>query len=173
MKIPNFIKTLAPGVATLFGGPLGGYAVRTVLKHLCPEDDIDENATEAQLMPLLEKALSNADPETLKRLELAEAEVRLKMEECGVDMERIHADDRSDARARQIATKDKFPQILGLIVWLSLAAMVAYIVVNEIKLDGLLAALVGSMTAGATQVLNYFFGSSKGSSDKNKLMGAK
>ncbi len=45
--------------------------------------------------------------------------------------------------------------------------------INKLKDNALIMMIVGALISGFTQVLSYFFGSSKGSSDKNKYIQAK
>jgi hypothetical protein len=45
--------------------------------------------------------------------------------------------------------------------------------VAALKDNALVMLLIGALISGFTQVLSYFFGSSKGSSDKTKMMSAK
>lgn len=71
--------------------------------------------------------------------------------------------------------KDSFQYILAAlitvgfftVVWILLTRAVP--VDNKTELDIVLGALVGAFTGG---IVNYFFGSSKGSSDKNETIAA-
>jgi len=68
--------------------------------------------------------------------------------------------------------KDIFMYILGALIFLLFFAIVGVLIWKEIPSPNyeLLYMLLGILGAKFSDVVSYFFGSSKGSSDKTKLM---
>ena len=155
--LTDILKTMAPGLATLVAGPLGGVAVKAIAEKFGVEDTLE--------------AVTNAiqsDPEAAMKLR----EIDLKELEA-------HAKDRDSARDRevQIATSDKAPMlnkvvtpVLALgVVGLSfiLFAILIFVDVKPEAKD-ILIYILGVLSAAVTQILSYYFGSSQGSKDKSE-----
>ncbi len=163
-ELLSIIRTVAPGIATAFGGPLAGMAVRAVSASLLGKPDGS--------MKEIETALLGASPETMLKLKEADHNFTLEMERLGVDLERIHADDRDSARKRQMATKDNTPAILGVAVFtgfFGILAALMFVAIPEKSLTPL-NIMLGSLATIIVQVAAYYFGSSRGSADKNRTI---
>ncbi|WOF75328.1 hypothetical protein QMT40_002999 [Parvibaculaceae bacterium PLY_AMNH_Bact1] len=162
------LGTVAPTIATAFGGPLAGMAARAVTGALLGEERASDKIDEAML------AIQGASAEDLHKLKAEENRFAEKMRELEIDVERIHAGDRDSARKRQMQTKDKMPgyiasaalvgffSILGALIFVDLPS--ASTAPLQVML-GVLGGLVG-------QIANYYFGSSASSSRKNEIMNA-
>lgn len=161
------VKTVAPALAGMLGGPLAGTAV-TILSEtlLGPGANVDAK----KLEEIVTKGLS---PDDLLALRKADQEFQIRLKELDLQFEITDQSDRSDARDRE--------KQLGR--WASLGIntigvfilggffLVVYWVLNEdISGDAnklmLIGALVGYTSAKADQVVAYFFGSSIGSKQK-------
>ena len=102
------LKSITPTIATALGGPLAGVATQVLSKALFDRDD----GTEEELKAVL----TQPDPDTLLKVKEADQAFTAKMEELGIKLEEVHAADRKDARAREVALKDHTTKILaGLI----------------------------------------------------------
>lgn len=160
-ELLSIIKTVAPGIATALGGPLAGMAVRTVSQTLLGTPDGSGMDIEA--------ALLGATPETMLKLKEADNSFALEMEKLGVDLARVEADDRDSARKREIATKSITTTVLAYIIigsGLSMAALILFTTAS--KADSVLAGtIIGYLLAEMKQVTTYYYGTTKGSSDKN------
>ena len=97
-KAKNVIKVVAPTLGAALGGPLGGLAGQ-ILGGLVGGDAAK-----------LEDALLTQKPETLLALRQAEQSFTLKLEELGVERERISMADR--ASARDMAKVNMTPQMV-------------------------------------------------------------
>jgi hypothetical protein len=154
--LTDILKTMAPGLATLVAGPMGGMAVKAIASKFGVEDTLE--------------AVTNAiqsDPEAAMKLR----EIDLKELEA-------HAKDRDSARGRevQIATSAAAPMlnkvvtpVLALgVVGLSfiLFAILIFVDVKPEAKD-ILIYILGVLSAAVTQILSYYFGSSQGSKDKS------
>ena len=156
------VSSVAPTIATALGGPLAGMATKIVSEKLLGKPD----ATSEELFAAI------SDPEALAKLKQADHEFKTKMAEIGIDLEKIAAGDRDSARQREIALEDTTPKVLagvivvGFFVTLGCVAFVAIPASAQPPVN----ILLGALTAMITQVGNYYFGSSSGSSKKNAML---
>ncbi len=107
-KLGGLISSVAPTLATAIGGPLAGLAVKTVSNVLLGRPDGSQEE--------LEKAIQTATPEQILQLKKTDADFRIRMKELDIDLEKIAAQDRSEARQKETTTRDWTPRILAFIV---------------------------------------------------------
>ena len=163
------IRTVAPTLATTLtgGNPLAGMAINAISTKLLGKPD----GTEQEIMELM----TGATPETLAQLKEVENDFKLKMKELGVEVHKIDADDRADARGKAERTNDATPAILaGVFIFSYILFVIAIMwkgVPQEAGTKEVVLILTGILGAAITQILNYYFGSSKGSADKTKMLG--
>jgi hypothetical protein len=153
----SLLKGAAPLLATAVAGPLGGAAVSLLAKKFDVEDTV---AAVAQAIA--------GDPKAVQKLADAELEFA-----------KLDAADRDSARTREVEMA-KAGNLLSQLVVPILAlgtvsmtfAFIAALLFLEIKTEQqqLVIFALGYATAAAQQVLSYFFGSSKSSSDKTVAM---
>lgn len=160
----GLLATIAPTVASAFGGPLAGMATQKLIGALglAPETTRED----------LEKAILGATPEQLLEIKKVEQQFIIDMKRLDIDLEKIAAGDRDSARQREIQTGDPTPKILAaLIVGL-------YIYVQYFLLSGVIDASMkdfvlrslGMLDAALGLVLGYYFGSSAGSRSKDETI---
>ena len=156
--LAGLLKNVAPGLATVVAGPLGGMAVKAIAEKLGVEDTVEAVTQAVQ-----------ADPEAALKL----AEIDLKQFEAEVK-------DRDGARAMQIVAlqqDDWFAKNFLYIftsVW-SIFAMAYFSFVTfgtvpegGVRMaDTILGVLIGTVLTG---FFNFFFGSSKSSKDKTEAL---
>ena len=163
MDWKTVVKNVAPVIGTALGGPMGGSAVKFLTGKLLG----DETAPESDL----EAFITTANPEQLFKLKQLDVEFKVQMRQLGVDVMKLDAADR--ASARTLAHTDMRPHILlsGLYTF-AYAALVWAVITGRVQaVDSMMAlvmAVVGSLTAGQTQILNFWFGSSSGSKTKEQ-----
>lgn len=160
--VRSVIATVAPTVATALGGPLGGIAGTAIKKALGVTND--QQAIEAL----------STNPEAVLQLKVAELEMSKFIAQTGVDLQKINAADRNSAR-EMVKVTGKVPQVALSVVMLVgyfslLYAMVAGFFDVPEMYTALVAGLIGTLGAGVTQILNFWFGSSSGSKDKDAAM---
>ncbi|KXF92104.1 hypothetical protein [Phaeobacter inhibens] len=165
-KIIEILAAVAPTLATALGGPLAGVATRTIATKLLGQEDATDNEVEA--------AILQADGNDLVRLREVETEFAARMKEAGIELERIAANDRDSARARQVKMRDRTPTVLGLLIILGFFAVLGAIFYYGLPESGreVLLAMVGALAAMTNQISNYFFGSSAGSKEKQDIISA-
>jgi len=163
-KIIDILRGIAPTIATALGGPMAGVAVRTLANELIGKPDASDDEVQA--------AILSATGQDLVRLKQIEADFSAQMAEAGVELERIAADDRASARLRQSKTGDIAPTVLGGAVIIGFFAVLAYVTIYGLPTESgpVLALLIGSLATGLSQVLNFYFGSSVGSKNKDGII---
>lgn len=146
------LKSVLPGVATAVTGPLGGIAVKVIADKLGVEDSVEAVAKHLTENP--------ADIEKVRGLELEFAKLAVQ--------------DRDSARKREAAvaalgglSKAATPLLAFTTVGAAFAFCYALIFFTlPQQQENVIIFVLGFVTASATQVLSYYFGSSVGSKDK-------
>lgn len=169
----ELVGKIAPMLGTALGGPLAGTAVAAIGKAL----GLGEAAEEAQVA----EALAKTTPEQLLALKQAEADFKLRMAELGfkseMELAKLAADDRANARGREIALKDWMPKLLGLIVTVGFLGLLTFLIFRtpgqELVNKDLLNVMLGALATAWASIINYYFGSSAGSDKKTEIIGQK
>lgn len=163
----KIVKAVAPTLASALGGPLAGVAATAISQALLGRDDATEEEIGA--------ALLSRNSDALLKLKQAENEFRSRMKELDVDLDRIHAQDRDSARLRDVQTRDGANFTLAILVSAGFFAVLAAHIFYEIPETAQtpLNIMLGSLGTGWLSVLTYYFGSSKGSAEKNRMLAGK
>lgn len=174
----EIVGQVAPVLGTALGGPFAGTAVKFLTDAFLDDDeqaelaDPNKNITAEQL---LSQHLTSAGPETLVLLKELDLEFEVQMAEIGLQKEQLRAKDREDARSLAENTT-LWPQIiLAAVFILGYFSMLGYLLYSAVEggleqLPQSVLILLGVMTGAIPQILNFFYGTTKGSSDKNKLV---
>lgn len=170
-KIIPALATVAPTIAGLLGGPLASMGVTAVesVFGLAP-------GTGTTNPTALQTAVAAMSPDDAVKLAQADSDLRSKLAQAGVDMAKIAADDTANARAREIAVKDKTPAILGAFTVIATFALIGAFAAGYLpaltdpKAAGMAGLLVGMLVSEAKQVYAYYFGSSLGSANKDSTI---
>lgn len=166
----NVLATVAPTIATALGGPLAGTAVTQLEKWL----GVEPGSASADDIT---KAVVGATPEQLGALKKLDYDYQLAMSQQGIDILKIDAGDRDSARLRQRELKDHAPEFLGTLIIAGFLTCVYAVLAGYVDglkdplTAGLVGTLIGYVSAKADQVVSYYFGSSKGSRDKDITIG--
>ena len=163
MAWKDIITAIAPTIGLALNSPLGSIASSAIKGALGLENDSKEAD--------IEKALA-ANPALYAEIKKAEILFKQKMAELEIDVEQIHAADRNNARAREIAVKDKVPAILAIVITLGFFGTLGYMMRYGIPDSGgeALLVMLGSLGAAWGGVTAYYFGSSVGSAKKDHIM---
>jgi len=159
------LGTVAPALATAFGGPMAGVAVKIAGEALGLKGATEEEIAEA---------VSTGDPEVLLKLREANNTFNIEMKRLDVDIERINKEDRNSARGLAKA-KGMQPQVILSTIYVVGFMALLWVVfgggvelkTNEAQIANL---LLGILAAGMTQVMNFWFGSSVGSKEKTEAL---
>jgi hypothetical protein len=122
------------------------------------------------------QAVACASPEEVEKLKQQEAEFALKMQHLGFqhqeELETIAAGDRSNARAREIALRDRIPAILAIAVTGGFFGLLFVLLrwAPPKQNEALLNITLGSLGTAWVAIIGYYFGSSAGSERKNEII---
>ncbi len=162
-KARKVISMVAPTLGTALGGPLGGLAGKVLAEVVTGSPDADGAA--------VEEALLSQKPETLLALRAGEQQFLIRLEELGIEREKLDYQDRDSARQRETQVKDSTNKVLAYTVVGSFVALVGGVLLGAAQVESALAGtLVGYLSAKAEQVLAYYFGSTSTSKQKNELL---
>lgn len=173
MALKDTITKYAPLVATALSGGTAGLAalaVNTVADALgSDKNEAAVAATVAKLAPdELASKLAGLDTQfAIKRLELELT--------YGVDLARVDAADRASARQREAATGDHVtPRALAAAIVLGFFGVIGLMIFQELPETGRdsLLVLVGALGAAFGGIVQYYFGSSTGSHNKQRQLDA-
>lgn len=160
------VGNVAPLIGTAIGGPFGGLATSLLRDAFGTDDDKQ-----------IEAQLASGNPDALLKLKAAEQAMEAKMKELDIDEQSLYVEDTQNARlmARETGTTPQlvlttlFLAIYGGLVW---AFFVIEFELNDWQ-RGQMGILIGVVTSAVVQIINFWFGSSKGSKDKNALISPK
>lgn len=162
----SLVKTIAPTLATVLGGPLAGAAVSALSASLLGKSDgtTDE----------VETAMASGSPEVLAKVIEAEKQFKLDMKRLDIDYEKVMSDDRSSARQRETQTQDPTVRRLAYVYtvgyFVTLFGLWKFGMPDDIK--GEMTLLLGVLTAAQAAIMNYYFGSSASSRSKDETIKA-
>lgn len=156
------LKTIAPGLATAFGGPLAGLAVTAIGNALNVPEPTQEK---------IQAAIAGATPDDLLKVKQAEEQFQVQMKQLDINLEQISESDRDSARKREAAVGDKTTRNLAYLLIIGGLTFIAATFAGITKVDSALAGtLIGYLISEMKQVLSYYFGSSEGSKNKDETI---
>ncbi len=158
----DILGKIAPTVATALGGPAAGMAVAVLGDALGITESGD-------IKKLIEEGKLTGDQ--IAAIQQAEIAIKARAQELNLDFEKLAVDDRKSAREMQVATHSMVPPtIAGIII-------AGYCVITALKISGMpmvddhiLQDLITTMRDGFILVLGFYFGSSKGSQNKDNTI---
>jgi len=171
-KVASLIKKSAPILGTVIAGPAGG-AIGGVVSLVADAFGVEDASDPEEIFNAI-----TADPEAMVKLKQIQADNEVKLKELALQSDQAHLADVQSARARQVAIETSTGRRdlnLYVLAWLVVFGFFASIVTLifrplEDDLTGVVFLLFGALVAGFSQVMNYFFGSSKSSTDKTHLL---
>jgi hypothetical protein len=168
-NVASKITSVAPMLGSLLGpgGTLAGTAIKMIGSALGTESTEDAITTALQ-----------ADPEAMLKLKQFELDNKVELRKIVLEQERVRLADVADARSRQIEhekTTGKSDTNLYVLAWTVVSGFFGLMGLLCFKTlpgdsSGVVFMLFGALATGFGQVLGYFFGSSKSSADKTKLL---
>ena len=99
----EWLKQIAPTIATAMGGPLAGMAVSAISKAIGVEPE--------KVGDLISNNKLSA--EQIASIKVAEIELQKQANELGLNFEKLAVDDRKSAREMQAATRSWVPPLLA------------------------------------------------------------
>lgn len=169
----GIFKAVAPwlfaGASTLLPGPLGQAAskIGAIIGKPDLKPDIDA----------ISEAVAGATPEQLAQIRAADQAHELEMQKAGFqhveDLLNAEYADTANARAREVAIKDKTPRNLAYSVCVLVLLLEGFMLFygTPKAVDPVIAGrILGTLDSALILVLGYYFGSSRGSDDKNEII---
>ncbi len=162
----GIVRGVAPALARALGGPLAGTAVQVIADKVLGKPQ----ATEAEVA---EAFLAGASPDQLLKLKQADQDFARTMADAGIKLEQIEVEDRTSARAMQIATRDWVPGVLAMVFVAGFFGLLWALTRLHIPAENreVLVAMVGTMGGAVMTILTFYFGSSKSSQAKDAVLG--
>lgn len=175
-KIGDAVANFAPGIAGVLAatgvgapaaaavGAVGALAKALGLGDEASPDDVFKAIT--------------TDPEIALKAKIADQEFELKKRDQDIEEIKVMLSDVQSARSRQVDServtgkRDVNIYVLAWVMVVGFFVLIIFLLRQPIPPDqsGVIYMLFGTLAAGVTQVLNYFFGSSKGSAEKTELL---
>jgi hypothetical protein len=170
--IAGAIGTAAPILGTVIAGPAGG-AVGGAVSAVIKAFGLSGDATPEQVNQAIKQ-----DPDAALKLMVAENEFKLRQRDQDIAELRVLIEDTQSARTRQTdsekttGSRDVNLYVLAWTIVGGFFILLGLLMKFAVPADqnGVIFMLFGSLSTGFGQVLQYFFGSSKGSADKTTFM---
>ena len=165
------VRTVAPGIASVFGTPLAGLGVSALLKVLLPEGAEQPANPDA----FLAQALQAANPEMLLKIKQADQAFALEIKRLDIDLERLGGIDRASARQMQVATLSPVPAILTVLIvggFFGVMILAIYRGMPSTSAPGgeAILMLLGSLTTGFASVIAYWLGKTQNDNSKDAML---
>lgn len=157
----DWLKQIAPTVATALGGPLAGMAVSAISKAIGVDPDKVEDLISSNKLT----------SDQIAQIKLAEIELQKQAQELGLNFEKLAVDDRKSARELQAATRSWVPPLLAGAVTVGFFGILGMMMFGKTVEDNTaLTMMLGSLGTAWTGIIAYYFGSSAGSQAKTDLL---
>ena len=159
----EWLKQIAPTIATAMGGPLAGMAVAAISKAI----GVDEE----KVGDLISNNKLTADQ--IAQVKIAEIELQKQANELGLNFEALAVDDRKSAREMQATTRSIVPPLLAASVTVGFFAILGGMMFGKMSVadNTALTMMLGSLGTAWTGIIAYYFGSSAGSQAKTEMLG--
>lgn len=156
----EWLKTVAPTIATALGGPLAGMAVSAVAKAIgVSPDEVQSVISSGKLTA-----------EQVASIQIAELELKKQAQSMNLDFAKLIAEDKQSARDMQIATKSWIPALLAVFVTIGFFGILLGLMTEHFKTSDALMLMLGSLATAWTGVMAFYFGSSASSQAKTELL---
>jgi hypothetical protein len=157
----DWLKQIAPTIATAMGGPLAGMAVAAISKAIGVDPD--------KVGDLISSNKLSADQ--IAQVKIAEIELQKQAQELGLNFEKLEVEDRKSARDMQSITKSIMPPLLAGAVTIGFFSIMVMMFFNKIDSGNpAILMMLGSLGTAWTGIIAYYFGSSAGSQAKTDLL---
>ena len=160
----DWLKQIAPTIATAMGGPLAGMAVSAISKAIGVDPE--------KVGDLISSNKLTADQ--IAQVKIAEIELQKQAQELGLNFEKLEVEDRKSARDMQSKTRSLMPPILAGTVTLGFFGIMTMMFVGKVDSSNpAILMMLGSLGTAWTGIIAYYFGSSAGSQAKTDLLSKK
>lgn len=158
----DWLKQVAPTIATALGGPLAGMAVSALAKAIGVDPDkVNDLISDNKLTA-----------EQVAQIKIAEIELQKQAQELGLNFEKLAVEDRRSARDMQATTRSWVPPLLAASVTIGFFAILGGMMFGKMSVadNTALTMMLGSLGTAWTGIIAYYFGSSAGSQAKTEML---
>lgn len=173
--IAGVVGKAAPLLGSILTGNVpGAIASAGVLLASAFGTENTPDAVHQAILTSPEAALKLAELESNNKLELQRLFVTAEANKLAAETAQFQAevDDRKSARERQVQTGDRMPAILGVMAQVAffgtLLALISGWAVFAKEYELVVGGMLGTLGANATQVFNYYFGSTKSAKESSR-----
>jgi len=160
----DWLKQIAPTIATALGGPLAGMAVSAISKAIGVDPE--------KVGDLISSNKLTADQ--IAQVKIAEIELQKQAQELGLNFEKLEVEDRKSARDMQSKTRSLMPPILAGTVTVGFFGIMTMMFIGKVDSSNpAILMMLGSLGTAWTGIIAYYFGSSAGSQAKTDLLSKK
>ena len=157
----EWLKQIAPTIATAMSGPLVGMAVSAISKAIGVDED--------KVQDLISN--NKLDAEQIAKIKIAEIDLQRQANELGLNFEKLAVDDRKSAREMQATTRSLVPPILSGVVTIGFFGILGMMLLGKVDSNNpAILMMLGSLGTAWTGIIAYYFGSSAGSQAKTDLL---
>jgi hypothetical protein len=157
----DWLKQIAPTIATAMGGPLAGMAVSAISKAI--------GVDPTEVSDLIKNNKLSADQ--IAQVKIAEIELQKQAQELGLNFEKLAVEDRMSAREMQSATRSIVPPALAGIITVGFFGILGMMLFGKVDSNNpAILMMLGSLGTAWTGIIAYYFGSSAGSAAKTDLL---
>lgn len=171
-KVGKLVKSVAPILGTVIGGPAGG-AVGGVISLVADAFGVKDTTDPKAIYEAIK-----TDPEAVVKLRKIEMDNKTELKRIALASDEAHLKDVQNARTREVElakATGKTNINLYILAWVVVSgffgSFVLLIFAELPESSGQAVFLLcGALIAGFGSVMNYFFGTSKSSGDKTALL---
>ena len=163
MGSTDWLKTLAPMLGTALAGPLGGAAASFLADKL----GVKESTVEAVTAVLSSGKMTS---EQIASLKAAEIDFQKFLETNKIDLVKLTNEDRGGARDMLVATKSLTPSVLTYLITIGFFGILIGLMTGAADKSDALMVMLGSLGTAWTACVSFWFGSSHGSQNKDKML---
>ena len=160
----DWLRQIAPTIATAMGGPLAGMAVSVISKAIGVDPDkVGDMISNNKLTA-----------EQIAQVKIAEIELQKQAQELGLNFEKLEVEDRKSARDMQAATRSLMPPLLAGSVTVGFFGIMGMMFNGQVDSSNpAILMMLRSLGTAWTGIISYYFGSSAGSQAKTDLLSKK
>jgi hypothetical protein len=156
----DWLKLIAPTIATAIGGPFGTMAYGLIANVMgISQEDAQKTIESGKLTA-----------EQIASVQQAEIALKAKAQELGLDFEKLAVDDRKSARDMQSATKSIVPAFLAAGVTIGFFGILTALMIGYAQKSDELMVMLGSLSTAWVGIISFYFGSSAGSQAKDDMI---
>lgn len=156
----DWLKMIAPTIATAVGGPFGTMAYGLIAHELGVSPEEAKSTIEA----------GKLTADQIASVQLAEVQIKAKAQELNLDFAQLVVADRKSAREMQAQTRSYLPAILAIAVTVGFFSILIGMMTESFKTSEPLMLMLGSLGTAWTGIIAFYFGSSAGSQAKDDLL---